>query len=148
VCWLVALCLLLQVLAHVPPMQRERVAQLLMGPGYLRKLLDLFRVRRPSGSNSATAAASRIAMVHAALATAGSNNPVLPHLEVVSDLWFHLLSGSCASRVVTATTSNISKHIYQAAEAAVVITAKWLCFLTSAATWPTILVQLCATTCS
>eukprot|EP00775_Hariotina_reticulata_P003204 gene3204-3481_t len=32
-----------KVLAHVPPMQRERVAQLLMGPGYLRKLLDLFR---------------------------------------------------------------------------------------------------------
>jgi hypothetical protein len=35
---------LLQVLAHVPPMQRERVAQLLMMPNYLRKLLDIFRV--------------------------------------------------------------------------------------------------------
>jgi hypothetical protein len=33
-----------QVLAHVPPMQRERVAQLLMMPNYLRKLLDIFRV--------------------------------------------------------------------------------------------------------
>jgi hypothetical protein len=35
---------MLQVLAHVPPMQRERVAQLLMMPNYLRKLLDIFRV--------------------------------------------------------------------------------------------------------
>lgn len=32
-------------LAHVPPMQRERVAQQLIAPGYLRQLLDLFRVR-------------------------------------------------------------------------------------------------------
>lgn len=32
-------------------MQRERVAQVLMAPGYLRKLLDLFRVS--SGSNAA-----------------------------------------------------------------------------------------------
>eukprot|EP00882_Tetradesmus_deserticola_P028001 GHRQ01031162.1.p1 GENE.GHRQ01031162.1~~GHRQ01031162.1.p1 ORF type:complete len:462 (+),score=128.54 GHRQ01031162.1:435-1820(+) len=32
-----------KVLAHVPPMQRERVAQLLMTPNYLRKLLDIFR---------------------------------------------------------------------------------------------------------
>uniref|UniRef100_A0A383VVY6 Uncharacterized protein n=1 Tax=Tetradesmus obliquus TaxID=3088 RepID=A0A383VVY6_TETOB len=32
-----------KVLAHVPPMQRERVAQLLMMPNYLRKLLDIFR---------------------------------------------------------------------------------------------------------
>jgi protein phosphatase-4 regulatory subunit 3 len=30
-------------LVHVPPMQRERVAQQLMAPGYLRTLLDLFR---------------------------------------------------------------------------------------------------------
>lgn len=36
--------MVLQVLAHVPPMQRERVAQVLMTPGYLRKVLDLFRV--------------------------------------------------------------------------------------------------------
>lgn len=32
-----------KILAHVPPMQRERVAQVLQAPGYLRKLLDLFR---------------------------------------------------------------------------------------------------------
>lgn len=43
--WLYA-CLGPQILAHVPPMQRERVAQVLMAPGYLRKLLDLFRVSR------------------------------------------------------------------------------------------------------
>ena len=36
---------LTQVLAHVPPMRRERVAQLVLAPGYLRRLLDLFRVR-------------------------------------------------------------------------------------------------------
>jgi hypothetical protein len=29
----------------VPPLQRERMAQLLMGGNYLRQLLDLFRVR-------------------------------------------------------------------------------------------------------
>jgi hypothetical protein len=40
----VGLLAILQVLAHVPPMQRERVAQLLMMPNYLRKLLDIFRV--------------------------------------------------------------------------------------------------------
>jgi hypothetical protein len=44
----------LQILAHVPPMQRERVAQVLQAPGYLRKLLDLFRV---SSSTAAAAAA-------------------------------------------------------------------------------------------
>jgi hypothetical protein len=43
-----ALSSLLQVLAHVPPMQRERVAQLLMMPNYLRKLLDIFRVSSTS----------------------------------------------------------------------------------------------------
>ncbi|KAF8063085.1 smkA [Scenedesmus sp. PABB004] len=32
-----------EVLSAVPPMQRERVAALLMAPGYLRKLLDVFR---------------------------------------------------------------------------------------------------------
>jgi hypothetical protein len=42
--------LLLQALAHVPPMQRERVAQLLMMPNYLRKLLDIFRVSQQHAS--------------------------------------------------------------------------------------------------
>lgn len=47
---------LLQILAHVPPMQRERVAQVLMAPGYLRKLLDLFRV---STARHSTAGSSK-----------------------------------------------------------------------------------------
>ena len=40
------------VLQHVPPMQRERVAQQLMAPGYLRALLDLFKVSGGGGSIS------------------------------------------------------------------------------------------------
>lgn len=43
---------MLQILAHVPPMQRERVAQVLMAPGYLRKLLDLFRVSSAFGDHA------------------------------------------------------------------------------------------------
>jgi hypothetical protein len=37
-------CWHLQVITGVPPLQRERMAQLLMGGTYLRQLLDLFRV--------------------------------------------------------------------------------------------------------
>lgn len=48
-----------QILAHVPPLQRERVAQVLMAPGYLRKLLDLFRVRRVKHITSHQPAACR-----------------------------------------------------------------------------------------
>jgi hypothetical protein len=44
-----------QILAHVPPMQRERVAQVLMAPGYLRKLLDLFRVSSTAGTQHVAA---------------------------------------------------------------------------------------------
>lgn len=32
-------------LAAVPPMQRERAAQQIMAPGYLRALLELFKAR-------------------------------------------------------------------------------------------------------
>jgi hypothetical protein len=38
----------LQVLTHVPPLQRERVGQLLLAAGYLRSILDIFRVGRGS----------------------------------------------------------------------------------------------------
>lgn len=54
-----------QVLAHVPPMQRERVAQLLMSQGYLRKVLDMFRVSSSSVcfSNAATSSAVACSIV-------------------------------------------------------------------------------------
>jgi hypothetical protein len=45
-----------QRLAHVPPMHRERMAQLLLQQGCLRKLLDLFRVRAVCGSCEQTTA--------------------------------------------------------------------------------------------
>lgn len=38
----------MQVLSHVPPLQRERVAQLMLAPHYLRRLLDHFKVNTNS----------------------------------------------------------------------------------------------------
>jgi hypothetical protein len=42
-------------------MQRERVAQVLMAPGYLRKLLDLFRVSHQHSSRHYTGAVHQAA---------------------------------------------------------------------------------------
>ena len=53
----------LQALTHVPPLQRERVGQLLLAAGYLRSILDIFRVGGRLNSSLWVGGGERVALL-------------------------------------------------------------------------------------